>query len=929
MKRILLLLLITSIIGIPVSLAQTTISGMVKDKSDNTPLEQVGIRLLSVKDSTLIAGATTNRNGYFTLSQIKPGNYIIAFTYIGYNTYYKNVSANSQSTKRNIGIIYMSPSDVMLKEAIVTGKKAEVIVKEDTVEFNADSYKTQPNAVVEDLMKKLPGIEIDNDGKITANGKEVTKILVDGKEFFANDTKVATKNLPADIVDKLQVVDRKSDLARLTGVDDGEDETVINLSIKKGMKQGWFGNAEAGYGTDNRYVVNAMVNRFIGDNQITILGSSNNTNNMGFTDGGGMQGRRGNWGMSGVNTSHNIGTNFNVGKEEIFRIGGDIMFSATNQIDRRRTQRQDLFKDSTSYKNSESYSNNKSRNLTANFRMKWEIDSMNVIEFRPNFQYNHSQSHQNDTSLTRAGDADRTPVNRSLNNENNKGHGYNLSGRLSYNHKFKSKLGRSFSLDFQYSYSDTREEGYSQSENWLYLLNKDSVLNQDIEDHIWKNSYSARLSYTEPIGKGHFLTFSYRFQQTFNNADKLAYNADSLDLFLIRDYSNSFRNDFTTHSFQIGFKTVRPNYTYNIGITADPSTSKSENLIDKDKTIPSYTVFNMAPFFYYRYKLDKRTNIRIDYRGRTAQPSMTQLQPVISATDAMHQTIGNPDLKPSYTNNLRLRFNNYNEEKQRSLMAMLFGNYTFNSIINYSTYNQTTGGQTTSYKNVNGVWNVFGVFMYSAPLRNKKWQLNSVTHIRYANDIGYNNGERNRAISFNPRENFGITYRNDWAEAGIRANYGYQLTSSSIQKNNNKEIHSYGGTFNGNIYLPFGLSIGTDLNYQGTKGYSNGYDENYWIWNAQISYMFLKNKNATVSLKVYDILQQRSNIRRTVTGNYIQDVEYNTINSYGLITFAYRFNAFGKGGNRNNGNRPGGPMDNPRRGGFGGGHPGPPPGGRF
>ncbi|MDE7091925.1 MAG: TonB-dependent receptor, partial [Muribaculaceae bacterium] len=318
------------------------ISGSIVDQTDE-PMPEAGVRILSAKDSSYVKGGAANMDGIFSITGLRSGKYIIEYTYIGYKRKLTNVEIKNTSV--NVGKIILEESSITLKEAVVTAVKTPITVKEDTIEFNADSYKTQPNAVIEDLLKRLPGVEVDTDGKITSNGKEVTKILVDGKEFFSDDPKVASKNLPVNMIDKLQVVDRKSDLARLTGVDDGEDETVINLTVKKGMKNGWFGTVEGGYGTDSRYQAAFNINRFWNDNQITFLGGANNTNDMGFTDGNGNRFRRFG-GDRGINTSQTFGVNFNVGNKEIFRVGGNVRYAHSSRDNYTRRERQYLFNDS-------------------------------------------------------------------------------------------------------------------------------------------------------------------------------------------------------------------------------------------------------------------------------------------------------------------------------------------------------------------------------------------------------------------------------------------------------------------------------------------------------------------------------------------------------------------------------------------------------
>ena len=365
-NRFSILLLLIGVLFPFMSIAQhVTIKGIVRDALDNEPLPRVSVRLLHANDSAYVAGTSGNTQGVFQFNPVPHGRYIVQFSFLGYTTQCVNVNTRSVRSQYNMGEILMSTGDVMLAEATVVGKAPEVVVKEDTVEFNADSYKTQPSAVVEDLLKRLPGVEVDENGKITANGKEVTKILLDGKEFFSDDPKVASKNIPVEMVQKLQVVDRKSDLARITGVDDGEEETVINLTIKPGMKQGWFGEIQGGYGyrlmnNDNtsphRYQGGAMVNYIKDDDQFTLILNSNNVNSTGFTDQGQGQFRR--WGgNNGIATSHSLGVNFNVGNQEIFRVGGDVMYSYNDRDTRKRSNRQDFFTDSTSYSDLLSQSN--------------------------------------------------------------------------------------------------------------------------------------------------------------------------------------------------------------------------------------------------------------------------------------------------------------------------------------------------------------------------------------------------------------------------------------------------------------------------------------------------------------------------------------------------------------------------------------------
>lgn len=927
---------VLSLVSVTSAIAYT-ITGKISDTNGES-LVSASIRLLAAKDSTVVKGVVSDVDGNFSIPNIKKGAYILEGSYVGYEPSYKNL--NVASSNVNVGTLTLSESSIMLKETTVVGIKTPIVVKEDTIEYNADSYRTAPNAVVEDLLKRLPGVEVDSQGKITANGQSVSKILIDGKEFFADDPTVASRNVPVEMVDKLQVVNRKSDLARITGVDDGEEETVINLTVKKGMSNGWFGNVEAGYGTDDRYKGTFNINRFWNGNQITLLGGLNNINDLGFTDGTSGRFRRFG-GDNGVTKSQAVGLNFNVGKEEIIRVGGNVMFSRSDRNTRQKSDRQYILPDYSSWVSSGKSARDIGNNFRADFRVQWKPDSLNTIDFRPRMSYNHSHSWSNDSSLTTDGTDARNKVTQSYNTQGSDGASWEFSGTLIYNHNFRQKRGRSLSLNADYRFSDVRENSTNYSWNKFFQLN-DSVdlYDQFSDNHTWTNNVSARVTWTEPIGeskKGNFLTFAYRFQYRWNNADKLTYEhpvsfPDGWDgpaiidpeLVFSENLSNRFRNDYMNQDIRVGFKHVEKVTTVDVGVSLVPQMSKSIDLIMDSRNIPKRWVWNFAPYLRYRWKPSKSHSLNIDYMGRSSQPSMSQLQPVVDMSNPLNIIQGNPDLDPSFTHQIRVRFQNFNQEAQRSIMAMLDGRVEQNSIISKTTFDPTTGGRTTTYTNVNGVWNLRGMNMVSFPFRNKSWTFNNFLMLFYSNTIGYNNSERNRSGSFSANESFGIAFRPENLEFELRPRYGIQTVHNTVQTTSNRTVHSFGGTFNATYITPIGIVLNTDLNFTATRGYAEGYDENKWMWNAEISYQFLRGRNATVSLRAYDLLRQNSNISRSITANYIDDISTNSLGRYFMVSFAYKFNTFGSGGTPSNRN------DREFDGPPGGGHRGPggpPPGG--
>ena len=907
MKRITLIIL--SIVLCAVAVAAYTVRGRVTESSTAEPLISASVRLLAARDSVAVKGAVTNASGDFSLPDIKAGKYILEVSYVGFEPVYKPVAVTGANV--NAGTIALSENSIMLRETTVIGIKTPITVKEDTVEFNADTYKTQPNAVVEDLLKRLPGVEVGSDGSITANGQTVSKILIDGKEFFSDDPTVASRNLPVDMVDKLQVVQRKSDLARLTGVDDGEDETVINLTVKKGMNNGWFGTVEMGGGTDDRYKGSFNINRFWNGNQITFIGGANNVNDLGFTDGTAGRFRRFG-GTNGITKSQAFGINFNVGNGEKLRLGGDVMYSRSDRDTRQSSDRQNLFADSTSYYSSGKRSRDIGNNLRADFRLLWQPDSFNTVDFRPNFSYNHSNSWSVDSALTSAGDAARTEVTRSRNRDNSRGNSWEFGGRFIYNHKFRSHPGRAFSTFINYRFSDVRERSTSYSWNKFFLVGDSIDLrDQYADNHTWSNNITGRLSWTEPLGdasRGNFLTLSYRIQYRWNNADKLTYDHpvtfpdgwDGLpviapDLVFSDDLSNSFRNTYFSQEVRAGFKHVSRTHTIDVGAAVVPQRSKSTDLINSARNIPERWVWNYAPYLRYRWKQGKTRSLNIDYNGRSSQPTMAQLQPVPDMSNPLNIVIGNPDLDPTFTHNLRFRYSDFNSESQRSVMAMVFANLQQNAIVSRSTFDPVTGGQTTTYTNVNGVWNIRAMNMVSFPFRNKAWTFNNHAMVYYSRTVGFNNGNRNVSGSFNFNIGPALAFRPDNLELEIRPTYSLQTVHNSLQSGSNRTVHSYGGMFNGTYYAPFGIVLNTDLRYSATAGYSQGYDEKIWMWNAGISYQMLRGRNLTLSLKAYDLLRQNSSVRRTISANYIDDVRTNSLGQYFMVSLTYKFTTFAAG----------------------------------
>lgn len=923
----------------PMAFAQQSgvnVTGSVVEQGSDTPIEQATVRLLNVKDSAMVRGVVSARNGSFTLKNVKKGSYLLHITFIGYDPLYQPLQITGKKNPVNVGKLELSDGAIELGEAVVIGKAPEVTVRNDTVEYNADSYKVTEGSVLEDLLKKMPGVEVDSEGKITVNGKEVKKVMVDGKEFFSDDPKVASKNLPAKMIDKLQVLDKKSDMAQMTGFDDGEEETVINLTVKPGMKQGWFGNAYGGYGSKDRYEGNAMVNRFVNNDQITFMGGANNTNNMGFSDlastmfsgMGGGGGRRGGFGAgSGITSSGNAGLNFSKEfKPDKLTLGGNTRYSHSDNDARSKSDRQNILPgDSSSYDNSEAMSRTKSDNFGVDFRLEWKPDTMTQLIFRPSFSFSHSMNDNFSDATTLDNERDTVNTNKSSNySESN---GYNLNASIDFSRKLNNK-GRVFSATLSGGNSDSYSDGMNRSDI-VYFNQTDALKNSIIDQRSRYDNkgfnYRAYVSWVEPIGHNNFIQATYSISQRKQEALKNVYNQDADGIYNVLDsaYSQSYRNNFISQRASLSFKSQRAKFNYTIGLNLDPSYSSSENFVG-DTTLSKITrkVVNLSPMAQFNYMFDKRTNLRIMYNGRTSQPSMTQLQPVADISDPTNITIGNPDLNPRYTNNVFIRFQQFTPEKQRAFMIMANGSYIINDIVSYTSYNQETGVKTTTYKNVNGNYSGNVRMMLNTPLKNKKFSINSMTMASFANSNGYINEEKNTNRNLILSERGGIDFRSSYLDLGVNGNIRYNATSNSLQKENNQNTFNYGAGGYTTIYLPLNFKIESDVNWSTNSGYGDGFKQNEVLWNASASKSFLKNNQGTLRFKIYDILQQRSNISRSITASYIQDSEYNTLGSYFMVHFIYRFSIFKGGASASD-------VKTPGRSGRGRGPMGPPPGHRF
>ena len=977
MKKILTLaLLLWAVAGAAVAQSRSqarsqsrsvTVTGKLMEADTKGPAMEATVQLLALPDSTYVTGVASDGGGNFRLSRVKAGKYLLKVSYIGFKTLYKPLQVSTSKPTYNIGTLTLESDAIMLAEAVIVAEAPEVQVVEDTLQYNSSAYRTPEGSTLEELVKKLPGAEVDEDGNIKINGKDISKVMVNGKEFFGGDVATAMQNLPVEMIEKLKTYDKKSDLARITGIDDGEEETVLDLTVKKEMETGWFGNADVAGGTKDRYSARAMINHFRGPTQLSIFGRLNNVNNQGYSGGGGGPRWRRN---NGVTIRKDIGINFATSSEKL-----DVESSArynyrdNNQISTGYTENFLTGGAGSSFSNSNSWGRTKNMNFNANVMLEWRPDTLTNIIFRPNFSYGDTESNTTSQSgtfnadpygyisnpndyldlsaLTRADILSDDPlkdirVNTSNDQSRSDGNSLSANASLQINRRLNSK-GRNITLRGRFNYGDNDSEQYSSSDTRYFqdASREDDIIRRYTTSPSSNYGYQAQLTYSEPIAKAIFLQFSYRFEYSYSKNDRNTYDLSGLgwemgnqlpsDYLEHRDDDQSKFAEYKTyeHDALVGLRVIRPKYQLNAGLSFRPQNTELSYRKGEIDTLSTRSVFNFAPNIDFRMRFSKVSQLRVTYRGRSSQPSMENLLPVTDDANPLNIRMGNPDLKPSFSHNVNLFYNNYIADLQRGIFVRSFFQATQNSISQSRSYNESTGGWTSMPKNINGNWNVFGMFGFNTALKNKKFNVGTFSNIRYTNNVGYLTSgsganaieQKNTTTNLALSENLRATYRDDIFEVGLNGNFSYTIEKDKLTPSNNQNPYTFAyGVFT-NINAPWNMSFNTNISNQSRRGYrDSSMNRNELIWNAQIAQTFLKG-DMTVSFEMYDILRQQSNISRSLTASGRSVYEYNGVNSYCMLHLIYRLNIFG--GKINRDKRP------DMRGGFGGPHGPRPPHRRF
>jgi hypothetical protein len=914
-------LLLMSYVGFAQNL---TIQGTIKDSIAKRALNSATVSLVYANDSSLVSFSRTNEAGVFNFKNVSPGNYLISVSYVGYIPKWVPVITGTEKTV-DMGLIYMNDVNTM-STVTVTARRPPVVINGDSVEFNSENFKTAPNAVVEDLLKKMPGMEVDKSGGITVNGKKVTKVFVNGKEFFTGDPVMATKNLPADAVDKIQVYDRKSDQAMFTGIDDGSEETAINLKLKKDRNKSTFGKLNGGAGTPSVFDAQGNVNVINNEEQFSAIGGANNTNRQNFSNrnivnfSGGGGGRPGAGAGVTVNFSGGSGeTDANAqGIAETYSIGGNYSnlfnnkkteFNANlsisdverNNISNSFTQNLTPGNAFNRISNSNSIAGNKQQNFGSTIDHK--VNENFSFRFTPSLGLQQTTNYSEDSTQTYLTNGNLLNSNTTI--ASSASDAVNAASTLLLRKKF-AKKGRTISSTITQSFNRSNSTGNQYTEQLSYINNKltnDSVLDQQNTRKGENSSYSANLIYTEPLGKKSLLEFNTYLSKSIGSSSRKIYDYSTLtDGYGVLNtrLTNEFNSEYTYSGGGMSYRSNQKKYNFSTGFSLQKAVLAGENISAKIKLSQSFQ--DILPNATFRYNFSQTKNLNVDYRTSTNQPSITQLQPVLDQSNINRQSIGNPDLKRSYVHNLNIRFFSSKILAGKNFFSTLNASTTNNSIVNYDSVlpNRTI---LTRPVNVDGAYRINGSVNYGFGIKKLKSRLSFGLNAGLNNNISYANGLLNTIVTKSTGPSMSYTYIvDDVIDINLTARYSFSQTSNEVNPtlNTNFLTKVFGADMTN--YLPLNIVLNQSFNYAINTGRAEGFNTAIPIWNASFSKFFLKNKRAEIKMSAFDLLNKNIGINRNVSQNQIVDRSYNVISQYFMLTFTYSLQKSGLGG----GARPGG-----------------------
>jgi len=890
-----------------------TLKGQLAD-SAGIPLSSATVLLLNPKDSSLVNFAASNSKGYFELKNINRAEYIFKVTYVGYLPLSVRISPRPDEATVDLGLLKMEVDRRILDEVTIRAERSPVAIKKDTIEFNASAFKTKPNAVVEDLLKQLPSIEVDNDGTIRAQGEQVQQVTVDGREFFGRDPKLATRNLPADAVDKVQVFDKKSDQAAFTGIDDGQRSKTINLELKEEKRNGAFGNLLAGAGNDERFTARLSLNRFSKGSQFSVLGMGNNINEQGFSiddymnfTGGSQQMMSGgavrlqfsgandsgiplNFGgrSNGLMTNYGGGVNFNkdLGKDRRTRLNGNYFYNYLNHDLVQNTYRENYLPDNQNFNFDQvSSQNNTNSNHRVNFIMDHKIDSMNSVKWTNNFSFNETVSELKSLSATFS--PENILQNESERLSQSSGTTYRVNSNVLYRHRF-AKKGRSFSANIMLGLTETEREGLLNATNTFYIpADSVNIIKQRNSQKNDNQNYGVSLAYTEPLGKRKYLEGSYSLNNNRNQVNREVYDIENETEVINTLLSNSYSSDYLYQRLGLNFRMNRSKYNITAGVAYQQTNLKGD--LNPPFEDINRTFSNVLPVVRFNYDFSGTRHLNVDYETSVQEPTIQQLQPVIDNSDPLNIYIGNPALRPAYSQNWRVNFTTFDPVKFVSFFAFVNVDYTTNAITNAQYINDQLV-RTTIPVNVSSNFRAMADVSFSFQVKKINSRFTIGTNVRNAQLISILNDTENEIDQWTKGGNFRYSYRyKEIFDLSLSARLNYQKTAYQF---NQPTQTNFNQTYSSEANLSFlkNFQFNAGFEYLVYQDPANNFRQEIPLLNLSMSRFLLKNNAGELKFSVNNVLDKTLGISQQATSNYFERTVSNSLGQYFMISFTYALN---------------------------------------
>jgi outer membrane receptor protein involved in Fe transport len=925
-NKFLLLVLILS--GFSAAAQKFSIRGTVTDTL-SSPMPSSTVMLMNPKDSSLVNFSVTDAKGAFEMKGISKDDYQVKISFIGFATFIKNVTASDfNSPIIDIGILKLEPKSRELDELIVQGEKAPVTVKRDTIEFNAGSFKTKVNANVEDLLKKMPGMEVQTDGTIRAQGEQVQRVMVDGREFFGRDPKLATRNLPADAVDKVQVFDKKSDQAAFTGIDDGQREKTINLELKEEKRNGAFGNIMGGAGTKDRWQGRASINRFGKGKQLSFLGMGNNVNEQGFSmddymnfSGGSQQMMAGGGGamniqisgdnqngvplnfggrQNGIVTNYAGGLNFNRDFTPKTKMSSSYFYNRVDQNVNQELDRINYLPNGNFNFNQDSKQLNQNDNHRLNFSLDHLLDSTNSLRFTTNATY--SESLQNVLSESKTVSENNVLQNESTRNSTSESENLNVNSSLLYRHRFEKK-GRNFSANFTLGLSQSNTDGQLQSSNEFYTTNEKREVLQTNSQRTDNQSYGTTLSYTEPLGNRKYLEFNYNLRNNLNQVDRQVFNIANGTSSLDGNLTNQYISNYLYNRPGINFRVNRQKFNFAVGASYQMTQLNGELRL-KDITIDR-TFKNVLPVARFNFDFSNVKHLRFDYETSMQEPTIQQLQPVVDNTDQLNLSVGNPNLKPGYSHRFNFSYTQFDPGKFIGFFAFINSAYTTNAITNSQTVDEKLV-RLSMPVNVDNNVNVRGNFNLAFPIKKLNGRFSLGPSTTFSRNINLLNNAENTARQYTLGGNVRYDYTlKDFLTIGLNANLSRQTTDYSFSTIQTQQYLNETYTADANLTILKNYSFNGTFDFYRYNSKTTGFAQTIPMLNLSVSRFLFKAKSGELKVGVVNLLDKSLSVSQSASVNYLQQTTTNNLGRYLMVSFTYalnkQLNPMGAGGGRNRG----------------------------